>query len=418
MKESIMNSKILLIASIFVVNSALQALTLYPQSFKSIKGDVSTQPLSVLSVQDQSGFDNTWSNYLELSADPSNSRQTTCFTFELDAYAQTCQTVSLRFNAKGESSSYEKWSLKVKNFETRKYETFLTNSTKDWEWNFQQASIDTPDAYVRTNGKLFAKISCKKCSVMDIDYLSLELNQCADATAPQTIDKDDTFNLQFSQTTTIDSVGFDAIEIDMEDTDVSTINALKQEGKKVICYFSAGSYEDWRNDADQFPSAVLGNDLSGWAGEKWLDISRIDLLRPIMSARMDRAVAKGCDAVDTDNVDGYTNASGFSLTYADQLAYNTMLSNEAHARGLSIALKNDVGQLSELVDLFDFAVNESCYQYNECSDYSMFIELDKPVYIIEYNQERFSNSCSSAKESGFFMIHKKRNLNDFVETCP
>lgn len=43
-------------------------------------------------------------------------------------------------------------------------------------------------------------------------------------------------------------------------------------GRKVICYFSAGSYENWRSDKGDFPSDVLGNNLEHWEGEKWLDI--------------------------------------------------------------------------------------------------------------------------------------------------
>jgi hypothetical protein len=39
-----------------------------------------------------------------------------------------------------------------------------------------------------------------------------------------------------------------------------------------------------------------------------------------------------------DNVDGFTNATGFPLTPVDQLTYNRFLAMEAHVRGLSIGL--------------------------------------------------------------------------------
>ncbi len=68
-----------------------------------------------------------------------------------------------------------------------------------------------------------------------------------------------------------------------------------------------------------FPAEVHWQSAGGWAGEYWLDIRQIDLLGPIMEARLDIAAAKGCDAVDPDNVDGYTNDTGFNLTCADQL---------------------------------------------------------------------------------------------------
>jgi hypothetical protein len=43
---------------------------------------------------------------------------------------------------------------------------------------------------------------------------------------------------------------------------------------------------------------------------------------------------------------------------------------EAHHFGLSVGLKNDVGQIHELQPYFDWALNESCLDYDECNDYS------------------------------------------------
>jgi len=114
-------------------------------------------------------------------------------------------------------------------------------------------------------------------------------------------------------------------DIDLFDSSAELIARLKQEGKKVICYFSAGSYEEWREDADEFPENVLGRPLQGWPGERWLDI-RSDKVKEIMKRRLDLAKEKGCDGVEPDNVDGYLNNTGFPLTAQDQLKYN-ILSN-------------------------------------------------------------------------------------------
>jgi hypothetical protein len=73
---------------------------------------------------------------------------------------------------------------------------------------------------------------------------------------------------------TIDTTNFDNVsvyDIDLFDNSAQTIDALHSAGKKVICYFSAGSYEDWRPDANAFPDSVLGNDVSGWPGERWVN---------------------------------------------------------------------------------------------------------------------------------------------------
>ena len=100
---------------------------------------------------------------------------------------------------------------------------------------------------------------------------------------------------------------------------------------------SAGTFENWRPDASSFPASVRGKS-NGWPGEKWLDIRQIAVLGPIMGARMDWAVSKHCDGIEPDNVDGYTDSTGFPLTAQDQLLYNRMLASEAHQRNLSVGL--------------------------------------------------------------------------------
>jgi hypothetical protein len=48
---------------------------------------------------------------------------------------------------------------------------------------------------------------------------------------------------------------------------------------------------------------VVGAPLEGWAGERWLDVRRLDLLGPILERRLDVCQAKGFDGVEFDNVD-------------------------------------------------------------------------------------------------------------------
>jgi hypothetical protein len=89
-------------------------------------------------------------------------------------------------------------------------------------------------------------------------------------------------------------------DVDAEDTTAETIAALHNLGKTVICYFSAGTYENWRPDAKQFPTADMGTTLAEWPNEKWLRLSSTGV-RNIMKARISRAAKKGCDAIDPDN---------------------------------------------------------------------------------------------------------------------
>ncbi|WP_022953867.1 endo alpha-1,4 polygalactosaminidase [Leucothrix mucor] len=191
------------------------------------------------------------------------------------------------------------------------------------------------------------------------------------------------------------SYDVDLYDIDLFDSSPELIKSLQSQGRKVICYFSAGSYEQWREDAKDFQSSELGKPLDGWDEERWLDIRSANV-SAIMARRMDLAAEKGCDGVEPDNVDGYTNESGFKLSAADQLSFNRQLANAAHERGLSVGLKNDLVQVPELVAHFDFAVNEQCFEYSECEALSPFIKAGKPVLNAEY-QTQYVNDAAARK---------------------
>ncbi|KAK3172532.1 hypothetical protein OEA41_005854 [Lepraria neglecta] len=142
--------------------------------------------------------------------------------------------------------------------------------------------------------------------------------------------------------------------------------------RKVICYFSAGSYENWRPDTSK--STDLGKPLDGWPGEWWLQTNSANV-RKIMLARLDQAVLKGCDGVNPDNIDAYDNNNGVSLTQADAV--------------------------------------------------EPFIEQGKPVFHIEYpdnapdvSAKDVSDTCGSAQASDFSTVLKDMDLDDWVIECP
>jgi hypothetical protein len=224
-------------------------------------------------------------------------------------------------------------------------------------------------------------------------------------------------NWQIQLTGTVDtSVDAQIFDIDLFDVSPSTIDALHAKGAKVICYFSAGSSEDWRPDYSQFPAVVKGNGLDGWQGENWLDVRRLDILLPIMEARIQLASDKGCDAVDPDNVDGYSNSNGFGFSYNDQLQYNIALTQAAHNLGLGIGLKNDLDQIKDLVSYYDFAVNEQCFQYGECDMLTPFINAKKAVLSIEYSTNS-SSICPQAEGLNFDTLLKRLDLNVWRQAC-
>jgi hypothetical protein len=204
-------------------------------------------------------------------------------------------------------------------------------------------------------------------------------------------------------------------DIDLFDNSAATVAGLHARGRHVVCYFNAGAWENWRTDALQFPSSVLGNGTR-WRGERWLDIRQRDIVWPLMEARMDLCKQKGFDAVEPDNIDGYTNSTGFPLTASDQATYNMWLSNAAHARGLSIGLKNDLDQVSQLVSAFDWALAEQCFQYQECSRLAPFTQSGKAVFEVEYNLP-LSAFCSQAIALKFNAMRKSLDLDAFREPC-
>jgi hypothetical protein len=212
----------------------------------------------------------------------------------------------------------------------------------------------------------------------------------------------------------------DVYFLDLFETPASLVAALHDQGRRAVCYFSAGSWEDWRPDAADFPFEVIGNDYAGWPGERWLDAGALDLLAPIMSARLDLCAAKGFDGADPDNVDGAWNDAGFDISVEAQLAYNRWLATEAHARGLAIGLKN-TPELAEALEAdFDWALTESCFAQGWCADLAPFLDAGKPVFAIEYVEEGIASAdfCTPAGESGVSAILKALDLDAWVEICP
>lgn len=210
-------------------------------------------------------------------------------------------------------------------------------------------------------------------------------------------------------------------DVDLFDTTDAELEALRKSHRLVICYISAGTWENWRTDAHKFPNESLGNPLANWPGEKWLDIRHPEV-RKIMSSRIELAVQRGCDGIEPDNIDGYSNNNGLGLTAENQIQYNIWLTNEAHLRNLSIGLKNDVEQVEQLESYFDWALSESCLKYHECDAFKPFLQNNKAVFHVEYvsrksrGQKLKTKVCKKIPK-GFSTLIKLRNLNKWSLPC-
>ena len=233
------------------------------------------------------------------------------------------------------------------------------------------------------------------------------------------------------QETVDTSVEAEVYDIDLFDNTEQLVEQLHEKGRKVICYINVGAYENWREDSYKFTTDgkepksdesnldrnIVGNPYEEWEGEYWLNI-REEKVRNIMKERFEECKRKGFDGVEPDNIDSYDppEKTGFNITQSDQIDYDKWLAETAHNLGLSIGLKNDPGNAEDLVDAFDWALTEDCFDQKWCGDMKPFIDKGKAVFAAEYtdktNPTTFTNTiCAQAQKMKFSAILLNRNLN-------
>jgi endo-alpha-1,4-polygalactosaminidase (GH114 family) len=213
------------------------------------------------------------------------------------------------------------------------------------------------------------------------------------------------------------------------------VDAIHASGRHVIGYVTAGDAERWRPDYEQYVDfdrrcggCLLGNPFSRrFPDEYWASFahgrSRFSFMTQMLRARTDRVAAAGFDGIEYDIVDTYAQGAryvGFRVDADTQLRYNMALADMAHEDGLSVALKNDGGQIQDLLPSFDYAINEQCFQYDECDGggyaapaWRAFIAAGKPVFQAEYRLEP-RDFCRKANRWGFSSIVKARDYSLFA----
>ncbi len=213
------------------------------------------------------------------------------------------------------------------------------------------------------------------------------------------------------------------------------VDAIHASGRHVIGYVTAGDAERWRPDYEQYVDfdrrcggCLLGNPFSRrFPDEYWANFAhgrgRFSLVTQMLRARTDRVAAAGSDGIEYDIVDTYAQGArytGFRVGAQTQLEYNLALADMAHRDGLSVALKNDGGQIPDLLPAFDYAINEQCFQYAECarsgdatSGWRAFVAAGKPVFQAEYRLEP-RDFCRRANRWGFSSIVKARDFSLFA----
>ncbi|CAN5498617.1 endo alpha-1,4 polygalactosaminidase [soil metagenome] len=263
----------------------------------------------------------------------------------------------------------------------------------------------------------------KFVSLVLTTIVSLGANSIASAQTPEpsrwntTVGQ--TWQIQLSDSEVGEILPVEVYDLDGFETTKETVDRLHERGIKAICYIDAGTWEDWRPDADQYPEEIIGNLWAEWEGERYIDISRIDLLAPILEARIDMCAEKGFDAIDPDNMDTSWADTGFPLTEHDQIAFNRWIAEAAHDRGLAVGQKNVAELTDDLVEFFDFAVSEDCQTDGWCDQLNPYIAADKPVFAIEYTDQNvdFEAMCAAFAKSDFSGVLKHRDLDAWAQVC-
>ena len=215
----------------------------------------------------------------------------------------------------------------------------------------------------------------------------------------------------------------------------AAVNAIHRRGGHAICYVSAGIAERFRPDYAkyvrfdrQIGHRLLGKPFSDrFSNEYWVNINngqgQRDFVLRRVAARTRKCADAGFDAIEYDVVDAYAQGrrvTGWRIRGRTQLIFDQALARIADRNGLSVGLKNDLGQVPKLEPRFDFAINEQCFQYSECTNnpspgYRAFTRADKAVFQVEYRipPRQF---CGRANHLGFSSIKKARDFS--LEATP
>ena len=238
------------------------------------------------------------------------------------------------------------------------------------------------------------------------------------------------FDLRNDAVSTSESFDTQIIVLDAFSTDAVTVLHFKNQGLIVLAHISVGTYQDWLPDANIFKNPdgtfiypdLMGNNVDNWPGEKWIDIRQINNLTEVLSLRFDMIRDKGFDGIAPDNLDGYTQTTGFALTPVDAIAYSIWLVDMAHIRDLSIGQRNTLELIPELVDDFDWILVEQAYEMHEYLSTQPYLSNNKAVFAVEYLEnisetDFTSNFCTEANNLGISAVLKDFEWSAFAVFC-
>jgi hypothetical protein len=208
----------------------------------------------------------------------------------------------------------------------------------------------------------------------------------------------------------------------------STVAALHNLGKHVVCYIEVGAAGNYYSAADEgittsyydqlSAAGVLGSAVPGWP-ERYLDIRSAATASIIESMIDQQCAAKGFDAVETDIDESYGSTSGFPLTKAIEEQFMTTLADYMHGLGLGWWIKNpdDTGDsyAADMEPLADAVLTEQCNQYKSCNLLSSYVG-HKAVFNAEYHLKP-AKFCANDAALGFNGAQFNLNLTGVRKPC-
>jgi len=159
----------------------------------------------------------------------------------------------------------------------------------------------------------------------------------------------------------------------------------------VICHVETGALEMNRPDAGKFLPAALGSAVPDLDMARFLDISATGRATwaSIMWKRFDLARSIGCDGIEPshNDVGAYLDPL-LPISPEDTYSWYDEIATQGHNRQLSTGMKDSDyvgGAVDEGAPTFDWMMNERCGETETCDVVRPFIDLQKPVFAIDYD---------------------------------
>jgi hypothetical protein len=190
---------------------------------------------------------------------------------------------------------------------------------------------------------------------------------------------------------------------------------MHPKGIKAACYISAGSWEKYRPDADDSPASVLGTS-NGWPGEKWLDIHKRKIPKPIMRARIDICRRKGFDAIELRQRRRVPERDGVPAHRARPASVQRV-PHERRSCPRTLRLPQERSRADpEAPALLRCRVERTVLPVSGCPALGRFVNAGKPVFNVGYKLDR-SQFCDRANARNFNSLKKRLALDAWRRPC-